>query len=134
MHTLVRKLRIAEIKWMVLASMSTGKPQNSKQMAESEDTQKRGCKACQDKGKEGSCSHFFKCSKASYIPRGRRAPCSVQGNFRGWLTGSSDPATTVRVIRRSTRQVCPVFTLFLEVDFSLSPWPWQFVIHLKLFL
>lgn len=87
MHALVRELKteVAEMKRMVLASMSTDKPQNYKQRAESQDTRKRGCRACQDKGEGGSCSHCFKCGQLGHISRGCRAPRQVQGNIRGLL-------------------------------------------------
>lgn len=84
-HTLVRELQteLAGMKQIVLASMSTGKPQNSKQMAENKDTRKRGCRTSQDKGEGGSCSHCFKCGQLGHISRGCRAPRQVQGYFRG---------------------------------------------------
>ena len=99
-YALVRELQteVAEMKQMVLASMSTIKPQNLKQVAESRDTWRRGCRACRDKGEGGSCVHCFKCSQLGHISRGCRDPRSREtagGCCRG--TGS-EPATTVSIL------------------------------------
>ncbi|KAI3369332.1 hypothetical protein L3Q82_007465 [Scortum barcoo] len=64
MHTLVRELKteVAEMKRMVLASMSAGKSPNSSHLMGNKGTRKRTCKSCQDKGEDVTCSHCFKCA------------------------------------------------------------------------
>ncbi|KAK5902714.1 hypothetical protein CesoFtcFv8_007947 [Champsocephalus esox] len=86
MHTLVRELQteVAEMKCMVLASMSTGRPQNYRQATS---IRRRACRDCQDKGEEVNCSHCFKCGQLGHISRGCRAPRQAQGNFGGLLQG-----------------------------------------------
>ncbi|KAI9522929.1 hypothetical protein NQZ68_032491 [Dissostichus eleginoides] len=89
MHTLVRELQteVAEMKRMVLASMSTGRPQNYRQATGNNIIRRRACRDCQDKGEEVNCSHCFKCGQLGHISRGCRAPRQAQGNFGGLLQG-----------------------------------------------
>ncbi|KAI3369838.1 hypothetical protein L3Q82_024420 [Scortum barcoo] len=89
MHTLVRELKteVAEMKRMVLASISAGKSPNSSHLMGNKGTRKRTCKSCQDKGEDVTCSHCFKCGQLGHISRGCRAPRQVQGNARGITLG-----------------------------------------------
>lgn len=81
-HTPMKDLqtKVAEMKWMMLASMSTERPPHSILTTGARDTQKRGCN-----GEGSSCSHCFKCGQQGHISRGCRAPHQVQENSRGLL-------------------------------------------------
>lgn len=87
MQTLVRELKteVAEMRRMVLASMSANKPPNPSHVMRNNGTRKGSCKSCQDKGEESTCSHCFKCGQPGHISRGCRAPRQLQGNARGLL-------------------------------------------------
>lgn len=106
-HTLVRELQteLAEMKPIVLASMSTGKPQNSKQMAENKDTLQLQDQPRQRRGRK--LRSLLQVWSAGSHLQGMQSSAPGSGILQRVTVTSSDPLLPLLSTGRRCRQKVP---------------------------